>query len=148
MASEKLCDSSSRGIFNPKLRRFWAFLLVFGRFLAVSSPVCSYSFAKTCKLVLRITLRIVNHRFLPPSCLLSSGQQFDVLSRLACMGGKTSACARSGLTLTTSLCLNAWVEDAVQVLWVMEQCDPWASAVEAGALILSKGKKSYLSSSC
>lgn len=61
-----------------------------------------------------------------------------------CLGGKTSAYARFGVTLTTSLCLNAWEKDAVQVLWVMEQCNPWASAVKACALILSIGKKSYL----
>ena len=63
-----------------------------------------------------------------------------------CLGGKTRVYARSGLTLTTSLCLNAWERDAVLKRWVMEQCDPWASAGKAGALILSKGKKSYLSS--
>ena len=92
----------------------------------------------------RIVLRIVDHQLLPPSCGLSSGQQFDVLSLKTCLGGKISACARSGSTLTTSLCLNAVEEDAVQVYGVMEQCDPWALAVKACALILSKGKNSNL----
>ena len=93
---QKICATAPSGVFlSPNFAVFEPFLLEFGRFLAVSSPVCSYSFAKTCKLVLRIVLRIVDHQLLPPSCLLSSGQQFDVLSLETCLGGKTSVCARS-----------------------------------------------------
>ena len=143
----KILQRSIQDLFKPeRVHVFEPFLLKYDRFLAVFCSACSYSFVKTYKLALCIVLRIVSHQFLPPSCLLSSGQQFDVLSRSMCLGGKTSACARSWLTLTTSLCLNAWEKDAVLKWWVMEQCDPWASAVKAGALILSKGKKSYLSS--
>ena len=93
---QKNCATAPPGVFLiPNFAVFEPFLLEFGRFLAFSSPVCSYSFAKTCKLVLRNVLRIVNHQLLPPSCVLSSGQQFDALSRTTCLGGKTSACARS-----------------------------------------------------
>ena len=53
------------------------------------------------------------------------------------MGETRGAYARSKLTLSCVLEVNACERDAVQVDWVMEQCGPWAFDVEACALFLS-----------
>ena len=53
------------------------------------------------------------------------------------MGETRGACARSRLTLSCVIEFGACVRDAVQVDWVMEQCDPWAFADEACALFLA-----------
>ena len=53
------------------------------------------------------------------------------------MGETRGACARSRLTLACVIEGNACEIDAMQVDWVMEQCDPWAFDVEAYALFLS-----------
>ena len=53
------------------------------------------------------------------------------------MGETRGACARSILTLSCIIEVNACERDAVQVDWVMEQCAPWVFDVEACALVLS-----------
>ena len=53
------------------------------------------------------------------------------------MGEIRGAYAWSKLTLACVVDINACEKDAVQVDWVMEQCDPWAFDVEACALFLS-----------
>ena len=73
----------------------------------------------------------------PPSRLLSSRQRNEIPSELWCMGGIKGACARSRLTLSCVMEVNACVKGAVQEDWVMEQCDPWAFVVEACALFLT-----------
>ena len=41
------------------------------------------------------------------------------------------------MTLSCVVEVNACERDAVQAVWVMEHCDPWAFDVEACALVLS-----------
>ena len=53
------------------------------------------------------------------------------------MGETRGAFARSRLTLSCVIEVNACVRDAVQIDWVMEQCDPWAFVVEACAVFLA-----------
>ena len=55
------------------------------------------------------------------------------------MGETSGACARSRLTLSCAIEVNACVRDVVQEDWVMEQCDPWAFVGKACALVLFNG---------